>query len=69
MSREWQKDKGKNKWNVKIVIKNMMVLMVLEDFVQNIVDAVILQNRLNIDVLKNLILDHHMVHGSVLNVN
>ena len=47
----------------------MMVLMVLEDFVQNIVDAVILQNRLNIDVLKNLILDHHMVHGSVLNVN
>lgn len=47
----------------------MMVLMVLEDFAQNTVDVVLMQNRLSIDVLKNQLVDHRMVHGNVLIVN
>lgn len=43
MSLQRQKDKGKT-WNAKIVVMNMMVHTVLEDFVQIIVEGFIPEN-------------------------
>lgn len=42
-----------------------MALMVLEDFVQNIADVLILHQQLNTDIFQDVVNVHHTEHGNV----